>query len=139
LPPLAWNALTSYLVARQLPVSQGRWALNTPLIGHLDTDEALAISGVRLWAVLKRFFKQVAHALEADHPPLADKLRAATPHWMRHSHASLALSKGAELTSVRDNLRHASVATTSIYLHSDDVKRARQLTDVFGAKSASEK
>jgi hypothetical protein len=26
---------------------------------------------------------------------------------------------------VRDNLRHASIAATSIYLHSDDVKRAR--------------
>ncbi len=30
LPPLAWNALTTYLLARQLPVSQVRWALNTP-------------------------------------------------------------------------------------------------------------
>jgi site-specific recombinase XerD len=86
---------------------------------------------------MKRFFQQVAQVLEADHPPLADKLRAATPHWMRHSHASLALSKGAELTSVRDNLRHASVATTSIYLHSDDVKRARQMGEAFGAKESS--
>jgi hypothetical protein len=32
---------------------------------------------------------------------------------------------------VRDNLRHASIATTSIYLHSDDVKRARQMAAVF--------
>jgi site-specific recombinase XerD len=137
LPPLAWNALTTYLLARHLPVSRERWNLHTPLIGHLDSDTNQAISSVRLWAVMKRFFKQVAHELEVDHPPLADKLRAATPHWMRHSHASLALSKGAELTSVRDNLRHASVATTSIYLHSDDVKRARQLGEVFGAKKSS--
>jgi site-specific recombinase XerD len=35
--------------------------------------------------------------------------------------------EGAELTSVRDNLRHASLSTTSIYLHGDEVKRARQL------------
>ncbi|GAB5101188.1 phage integrase family protein [Caballeronia sp. HLA56] len=134
LPPLAWNALTTYLLSRQLPVSRERWNLRTPLIGHLDSDPNQAISSVRLWAVMKRFFKQVAQALEVDHPPLADKLRAATPHWMRHSHASLALSNGAELTTVRDNLRHASIATTSIYLHSDDVKRARQLNDVFGAR-----
>jgi site-specific recombinase XerD len=138
LPPLARNALTTYLLARHLPVSLERWALNTPLIGHLDSDKNQAISGVRLWAVMKRFFQQIAQVLEADHPPLADKLRAATPHWMRHSHASLALSKGAELTSVRDNLRHASVATTSIYLHSDDVKRARQMGEAFGAKVSSE-
>jgi integrase len=134
LPPLAWNALSTYLLARGLPISMGRWNLKTPLIGNLDSDSAQAISSVRLWAVMKRFFYQAAKVLEADHPPLAEKLRAATPHWMRHSHASLALSNGAELTTVRDNLRHASISTTSIYLHSDDVKRARQLNDVFGTR-----
>lgn len=43
----------------------------------------------------------------------------------------LSLQGGAELTTVRDNLRHASIATTSIYLHSDDVRRARQMAAVF--------
>ncbi|KVU49901.1 integrase [Burkholderia ubonensis] len=45
-----------------------------------------------------------------------------------------ALARGAELTTVRDNLRHASIPTTSIYLHGDDVKRARQLSDAFSAE-----
>ncbi|KWD88201.1 integrase [Burkholderia ubonensis] len=48
---------------------------------------------------------------------------------MRHTHATHALARGAELTTVRDNLRHAS-----IYLHGDDVKRARQLSDAFPAE-----
>ncbi len=51
---------------------------------------------------------------------------------MRHTHATHALARGAELTTVRDNLRHASVSTTSIYLHSDEVKRARQMDAAFG-------
>jgi hypothetical protein len=38
---------------------------------------------------------------------------------------------GVELTAVRDNLRHASLATTSMYLHTDDVRRAKQVTDRF--------
>lgn len=54
---------------------------------------------------------------------------------MRHTHATHALARGAELTTVRDNLRHASVATTSIYLHTDEVKRARQIGDAFAARS----
>jgi hypothetical protein len=37
------------------------------------------------------------------------------------------------LTTVRDNLRHASVSTTLIYLHSDEVKRAQQIAQAFGA------
>ena len=50
----------------------------------------------------------------------------------RHTHATHALAKGAELTTVRDNLRHASVSTTSVYLHTDQAKRARQMRDAFG-------
>ncbi|KWK85160.1 integrase [Burkholderia ubonensis] len=53
---------------------------------------------------------------------------------MRHTHATHALARGAELTTVRDNLSHASIPTTSIYLHGDDVKRARQLSDAFSAE-----
>jgi hypothetical protein len=36
--------------------------------------------------------------------------------------------------AVRDNLRHASIATTSIYLQSDKVKRARQMNQAFAAR-----
>jgi site-specific recombinase XerD len=53
---------------------------------------------------------------------------------MRHTHATHALGNGAELTTVRDNLRHASVSTTSIYLHGDDVKRARQIAGAFAKR-----
>ncbi|KVM75371.1 integrase [Burkholderia ubonensis] len=53
---------------------------------------------------------------------------------MRHTHATHALARGAEPTTVRDNLSHASISTTSIYLHGDDVKRARQLSDAFSAE-----
>jgi len=50
---------------------------------------------------------------------------------MRHTHATHALARGAELTTVRDNLRHASIATTSIYLHSDEFKRVQQIRNAF--------
>jgi site-specific recombinase XerD len=45
-----------------------------------------------------------------------------------------ALARGAHLTTVRDNLRHASISTTSIYLHSDEVKRAKQIREAFDAR-----
>ena len=64
-------------------------------------------------------------------PALAEKLRQATPHWTRHTHATHLLEGGAELTTVRDNLRHASLATTSIYLHADDARRVKQVADRF--------
>ncbi|MBN3855050.1 tyrosine-type recombinase/integrase [Paraburkholderia sp. Ac-20340] len=134
LPPLAWNALARYLAERALPVTQRHWHPDTPVIGSLEADSRDAISSVRLWMVMRRFFVLAARSIEADHAPLAEKLRRASPHWMRHTHATHALGRGAELTTVRDNLRHASVSTTSIYLHSDEVKRARQIADAFGSR-----
>ncbi len=133
LPPLAWEALARYLAERRLPVSAARWRPDTPVIGSLEADSDVAISSVRLWGVLERFLLLAANAIETDHPPLAQKLRRASPHWLRHTHATFALAHGAELTTVRDNLRHASVSTTSIYLHSDEVKRARQIGEAFVA------
>jgi len=44
------------------------------------------------------------------------------------------MAPNSELTTVRENLRHASVSTTSIYLHADDDKRAQQLRKAFGGK-----
>lgn len=134
LPPLARTALDQYLVQRQLPVTPARWDPKTPLVANLEQDSTTGITGTRLWNVMRRFFDQAADVIGADHPTVAEKLRRATPHWMRHTHASHALARGAELTTVRDNLRHASIATTSIYLQSDEVKRARQMNQAFAAR-----
>jgi site-specific recombinase XerD len=132
LPPLARAALDQYLVQRGLPTTPSRWEPSTPLLASLDEDWA-AITSARLWSIMRRFFEAAAKATEAEAPGAAEKLRRASPHWMRHSHASHALAHGAELTTVRDNLRHASISTTSVYLHGDEVKRARQLGEAFGA------
>lgn len=51
---------------------------------------------------MKRFFATVADVLVEDNPACVEKLRRATPHWMRHTHASHALQEGAELTAVRE-------------------------------------
>lgn len=133
LPPLARAALDRYLVERGLPVSRARWTPKTPLIGGLEIGAAGGITGTRLWSVVRRFFETAANVIENDHAVLAEKLRKASPHWMRHTHATHALARGAELTTVRDNLRHASISTTSIYLHGDEVKRARQIETAFAA------
>jgi hypothetical protein len=96
------------IAERNLPVTPSRWQPETPLIATLDGEGAAGISAVRLCGVLRRFFHDAAKAIDGDHPMFTDKLRRACPHWMRHTHA------------------------TSIYLHSDEVKRARQIAEAFG-------
>jgi site-specific recombinase XerD len=134
MPPLAWSALQRYLAQRRLPTNPVRWNPQTPLIGSLVEDSAQGITAARLWAVMKRFFSQSADIVEERSPGTAEKLRKASTHWMRHTHATHALASGVDLTTVRDNLRHASLSTTSIYLHTDEAKRAKQLRQAFGAR-----
>ena len=134
LSPLARTALDQYLVQRRLPVTPQRWDPNTPLLASVDGEGAAGITRSRLWYVMRRFFRLAAEVIGADHPALAEKLQRASPHWTRHTHATHALARGAELTTVRDNLRHASIATTSIYyLQSDEIKRSRQMDRAFAA------
>jgi len=83
--------------------------------------------------VLNRFFATAAEIAEEGSPALAERWRRATPHRTRHTHAKHLLEGGAELTTVRDTLRHASLGTTSMHLHTDDARRAKQMADRFAA------
>ena len=40
-----------------------------------------------------------------------------SPHWLRHSHASHSLDKGALLSLVKETLGHSRIAITEKYLH----------------------
>jgi site-specific recombinase XerD len=135
MPPLARAALDRYLTQRGLPTTPALWKPDITLIGTLDQDSQVGITATRLWSIMRRFFGVAADLMEKDSPALAEMLRRASPHWMRHTHATHALAKGAELTTVRDNMRHASIATTSIYLHGDDVKRAKQMSAAFAPRN----
>ncbi len=56
----------------------------------------------------------------------ADRLRLASSHWLRHTYGTTMVDSGMPLTDVRDNLGHASVVTTEIYLHDDQRERHRR-------------
>lgn len=44
-------------------------------------------------------------------------LRPVSPHWLRHAHATHALQRGADVATVRAQLGHADLRTTTRYLH----------------------
>lgn len=69
-------------------------------------------------------------------PALSARLEHANPHWLRHTHATHALNAGVELVVVCDNLRHASIVTTSTYPHGNDRRRAHQVGAAFGRNTS---
>lgn len=132
LPPMAITALERYLVQRKLPVSPHLWRPETALVPKL-VDDGGGLTTARLWALLKRFFLAASEQLHEVNPALADKLRRMTPHWLRHTHATIGLASGVDLKVMRDNLRHANISTTSGYLNPDDAQRSSQLDRAFTA------
>ncbi len=61
----------------------------------------------------------------ADH---ADHIRQASAHWLRHTAASHMLDSDLDLRTVRDNLGHDSINTTSQYAHEEDDRRHDETT-----------
>ncbi|NOT58886.1 MAG: tyrosine-type recombinase/integrase [Acidobacteria bacterium] len=66
--------------------------------------------------------KRVLSKVQAWRVVKAAALRAGikgnvSPHWMRHSHASHALERGATVALVQQTLGHSNIATTGKYLH----------------------
>lgn len=50
-------------------------------------------------------------------------LVSASAHWLRHTAGSHMSDQQVDLRYVRDNFGHASIATTSAYLHSEEDAR----------------
>ena len=92
-----------------------------PLIGQ---ERPLSRGAIHV--IVKAVFRQAAEQLRARGQhwhAQAEMLAAASTHWVRHTAGSHMTDQQVDLRFVRDNLGHASLATTSVYLHSEDDAR----------------
>lgn len=110
------NGLTPYPLAGE----------STPLLLPIGSKQrAMTRSAVHL--IVKQVFESAARRIEDDgrieSTERAQRLRAASAHWLRHTAGSNMLSAAMDLRHVRDNLGHESISTTSKYLHSEDDRR----------------
>jgi len=94
-----------------------------PARGPIEWPEPLTRAALHV--VVKNIFAQTAKRLRALGPEpqaRADKVEAASSHWLRHTMGSR-LADEVDLRHVRDTFGHASLTTTSIYLHAEDDAR----------------
>ncbi|WP_174990262.1 phage integrase family protein [Pandoraea aquatica] len=82
--------------------------------------------------VIESGYRKAAQALEGESAQAASALTQATPHWLRHTFGTHALEHGAALEVVQKLMGHASIATTSKYLHPEKRRRAADMNKVFG-------
>lgn len=97
---------------------------DSPLLRSLIGEpKALARSAVH--EIVKDVVRKTANRLRArgpEHEDAAAHIERASSHWLRHT-AGSHQSDTVDLKAVRDNLGHTNLATTSVYVHSEDDAR----------------
>ncbi len=112
----ALSALVEYRKFRGLPDYPQRAEKNVPIVSHMDGTSP--VTGDQIYAALKWFFRRAAAVISGENPGWAAQLRAASPHWLRHTLASHAASAGIQIRTTADRLRHVSTTTTDkVYVH----------------------
>ncbi|MBW4457423.1 MAG: tyrosine-type recombinase/integrase [Nostoc indistinguendum CM1-VF10] len=97
---------------RTVLVGAGIWRSINELKGNLRKDDPVFVSAKGGHLCRSMVFHIVRNAanralLEAN----------VSPHWLRHSHASHSLDRGAPIHLLQKTLGHSSVAITEMYLH----------------------
>lgn len=100
----------------------------TPLIMSLGGRAEHGLSSTAIYLTVKDIFSKAAQALGPEDGAWADKLQRASTHWLRHTAATHQADAGNDLRFIQKNLRHASLETTSIYLHVEDDRRHEATT-----------
>ena len=100
----------------------------TPVILSIAGRVEDCLTPTAVYLIVKDVFTQAAEALAATDPVTAAVLCRASTHWLRHASASHQADSGTDLRNIQKNLRHASIETTAIYLHTTDDARHRDTT-----------
>lgn len=95
-------------------------AENTPLVRSIKGNKG--ISNNMLYRIVKKIVREAADALEERDPSKAHKLRKASTHWFRHTAITHQADTGIPVHYLMKNARHNDIATTSRYLHAEDLK-----------------
>lgn len=110
-----------YRTVHGMPAVPGSDSERPLILGIAGRTTPLTATGVYL--VVKDTLGRVADALEPTDFERTTRLRRASTHWLRHTAATHQAEAGNPLHHIQHNLRHSSIATTSIYLHAEDDAR----------------
>jgi site-specific recombinase XerD len=84
---------------------------------------------------LKEFFSDCADVLAMTDTKGAQRLFAASTHWLRHTHGAHSVAAGTPLDVLQQNLGHASLNTTTIYVTSEHRRRMKAQEAFWGKKA----
>ena len=117
------EAFRRYREAFGLPPHAAR-ADRTPLVLSSRSRTVTRLTDEAASEAIKGIFAEAAAAAAgAGQGDLAESLRHASAHWLRHSMLTNHANNGVQLKTLQDTAGHASIATTAGYLHKTDNER----------------
>jgi site-specific recombinase XerD len=91
-----------------------------------DGESRGALAAATLYRQVKGFFTDCANVLSARGDRRGgERLASASTHWMRHTHASHSIAGGMPIEIAQQNLGHASLATTTVYVTTERKARMK--------------
>ncbi|WP_201244396.1 tyrosine-type recombinase/integrase [Halochromatium salexigens] len=120
IPPALIEALSRYRTHLGLsPLPEP--GETTPMVLSLypKRDGWAPVNRSTLWRVVKQVFAATADTIEANDPDGAAHLRAASPHWLRHTGITHRLDEGLGLKEAQALSRHRSLKDLGTYAHAD--------------------
>lgn len=91
-------------------------------------DSRHGIAATTFYDQIKRFFEDCAGVLRGQGDAKgAERFTKASTHWIRHSHASHAIASGMPIEIAQQNLGHASLATTTVYVTTEKRRRMKAM------------
>jgi site-specific recombinase XerD len=103
------------------------------LLADRVVDAHDGVAATTLSRQVKGFFADCAVVLRGlGEVKGAQRFDKASTHWMRHSHASHAIAAGMPIEIAQQNLGHASLATTTVYVTTESKRRLRAVEKFWG-------
>lgn len=97
------------------------------------------VSARQLNRILKEIFEKAALSLPASMSHKADKLRAASAHWGRHTSITAMVDAGVDARYTQKNARHSDARTTGLYTHEEDERWHEEAQKLRMPPTANEK
>ena len=112
----------AYLLGKAVDAAQRAPGLSSGQV----IDPRQGIAATTFYDQIKAFFTECAGVLRGQGDAKgADRFARASTHWMRHSHASHAIASGMPIEIAQQNLGHASLATTTVYVTTEKRRRMK--------------
>lgn len=89
-----------------------------PAIFAIRSDQR-GVDVNQIYRIVRTICELAAQRVDTEDPAAAHRLRAASPHWLRHAGITHALDDGVPARYVQSQARHESLTTTSRYDHKD--------------------